>query len=315
MVIASNDRGARLVDVEAGREITTQSRARAKTSLTVLSGDGSRLVAANDEDTASLWDAARGELIANFGAHEGQVLAATFSGDGTLVLTGSHDATARLWDARTGKLLATLRGHDSSVLAVAISGDGTRLATASEDKTVRIWSREGREIAILKGHQGPVTSVVFLGGREELLTTSYDGTVRRFTFDPNHQIGLVLLIGIMAKNGILIVEFGNRLQEDGMERRKAVVEAAVLRLRPILMTTAAMVLGAVPLVLAEGAGAESRMQIGWVIVGGMTFGTLLTLFVVPCVYAIMGRRHGHQAPDEETPSAPQHDEPLKIAAQ
>ncbi|MFT3673049.1 efflux RND transporter permease subunit [Aestuariivirga sp.] len=135
------------------------------------------------------------------------------------------------------------------------------------------------------------------------------------TLNVYSQIGLVTLIGLITKHGILIVEFGNRLQEEGMERRKAVVEAAVLRLRPILMTTAAMVLGAVPLVLAEGAGAESRMQIGWVIVGGMTFGTLLTLFVVPCVYAIMGRRHGHQAPDEDVPSAPQHDEPLKIAAQ
>lgn len=214
MVIASNDRGARLVDVEAGKEITTQSRARAKTSLTVLSGDGSRLVAANDEDTASLWDAARGELIANFAAHEGQVLAATFSGDGTLVLTGSHDATARLWDARSGKLLATLRGHDSSVLAVAISGDGTRLATASEDKTVRIWSREGREIATLKGHQGPVTSVVFLGGREELLTTSYDGTVRLWQtgkpFESRPLIGQTApLIGaIPSRDGARVLLIG-----------------------------------------------------------------------------------------------------------
>jgi multidrug efflux pump len=104
------------------------------------------------------------------------------------------------------------------------------------------------------------------------------------------QIGLVTLIGLITKHGILIVDFGNRLQEEGADRDKAVVEASVLRLRPILMTTFAMVLGAVPLVLATGAGAESRMQIGWVIVGGMSFGTLLTLFVVPSVYAIMGRR-------------------------
>ena len=74
------------------------------------------------------------------------------------------------------------------------------------------------------------------------------------------------------------------------------IEAAALRLRPILMTTAAMVLGAVPLAIATGAGAESRQQIGWVIVGGMTLGTLLTLFVVPCVYSLMGYRPKQDAP-------------------
>jgi multidrug efflux pump len=103
------------------------------------------------------------------------------------------------------------------------------------------------------------------------------------------QIGLVTLVGLITKHGILIVDFANRLQEEGMTRGKAVIEAASLRLRPILMTTAAMVLGAVPLALAHGAGAESRQQIGWVIVGGMIVGTLLTLFVVPAVYSLVGR--------------------------
>ncbi|WP_256378657.1 efflux RND transporter permease subunit [Nordella sp. HKS 07] len=106
------------------------------------------------------------------------------------------------------------------------------------------------------------------------------------------QIGLVTLVGLITKHGILIVDFANRLQEDGKSRAEAIVEAAALRLRPILMTTAAMVLGAVPLALAEGAGAESRQQIGWVIVGGMTVGTLLTLFVVPAVYSLFGRKAG-----------------------
>ncbi len=104
------------------------------------------------------------------------------------------------------------------------------------------------------------------------------------------QIGLVTLIGLITKHGILIVEFTNKLQEEGRERREAIIEAAGLRLRPILMTTAAMILGAMPLALATGAGAESRQQIGWVIVGGMSLGTVLTLFVVPCVYAVMGYR-------------------------
>ena len=111
------------------------------------------------------------------------------------------------------------------------------------------------------------------------------------TLNVYSQIGLVTLIGLITKHGILIVDFANRMQEEGRTRLDAIVEGATLRLRPILMTTFAMVLGAVPLVLASGAGAESRMQIGWVIAGGMTLGTLLTLFVVPCAYSIMGRKH------------------------
>jgi len=119
------------------------------------------------------------------------------------------------------------------------------------------------------------------------------------TLNVYSQIGLVTLVGLITKHGILIVEFANQQQEAGLDRRAAVIEAATLRLRPILMTTGAMVLGAVPLALAEGAGAESRHQIGWVIVGGMSLGTLLTLFVVPTVYSLIGRIHA--APLAEGP--------------
>ncbi|HNF75919.1 MAG TPA: efflux RND transporter permease subunit, partial [Thauera aminoaromatica] len=104
------------------------------------------------------------------------------------------------------------------------------------------------------------------------------------------QIGLVTLVGLITKHGILIVEFANQLREHGHALREAVVEAAVLRLRPILMTTGAMVLGSLPLALATGAGAESRQQIGWVIVGGLLIGTFFTLFVVPTVYTLLARR-------------------------
>ncbi|WP_286237232.1 efflux RND transporter permease subunit [Neptuniibacter halophilus] len=104
------------------------------------------------------------------------------------------------------------------------------------------------------------------------------------------QIGLITLIGLVTKHGILIVEFANQLQEQGRDLHSAITEAATLRLRPILMTTGATVLGALPLAMALGAGAESRQQIGWVIVGGMTFGTLLTLFVIPTVYSYLGKR-------------------------
>jgi multidrug efflux pump len=108
------------------------------------------------------------------------------------------------------------------------------------------------------------------------------------------QIGIVTLVGLIAKHGILIVAFSNQLQEAGKSKREAVVEAAALRLRPILMTTGAMVLGALPLALASGAGAEARNQIGWVIVGGMAIGTVFTLFVVPVVYLLLGRDHHPQ---------------------
>lgn len=109
------------------------------------------------------------------------------------------------------------------------------------------------------------------------------------------QIGLISLIGLITKHGILIVQFANKLQDDGMAMRDAVVEAATLRLRPILMTTGAMVCGAVPLAIAHGAGGESRQAIGWVIVGGMTFGTVLTLFVVPTAYTLFSRRRAAPA--------------------
>jgi multidrug efflux pump len=109
------------------------------------------------------------------------------------------------------------------------------------------------------------------------------------------KIGLVTLVGLITKHGILIVEFANQIQARGKDVIEAVEEAAVLRLRPILMTTGAMVLGAVPLALATGAGAESRQDIGWVIVGGLLVGTLFTLFVIPVVYTYLASRTVKQA--------------------
>lgn len=103
------------------------------------------------------------------------------------------------------------------------------------------------------------------------------------------QIGLITLVGLITKHGILIVEFTNQLRGQGMEMIDALVKASSQRLRPILMTTGAMVLGAMPLAMAHGAGAESRIQIGWVIVGGMSLGTLLTIFVVPTMYSLFAR--------------------------
>ncbi|MDW5444969.1 efflux RND transporter permease subunit [Polaromonas sp. SM01] len=129
------------------------------------------------------------------------------------------------------------------------------------------------------------------------------------------QIGLITLVGLITKHGILIVEFTNQLRGQGMEMIDALVKASSQRLRPIMMTTGAMVLGALPLALSHGAGAESRQQIGWVIVGGMSLGTLLTVFVVPTMYSLFARSKIPGANKAEAKEAPEahHGEPELIA--
>ena len=110
------------------------------------------------------------------------------------------------------------------------------------------------------------------------------------------QVGLVTLIGLISKHGILMVEFANQLQlTEGLDRRRAIEGAARVRLRPILMTTAAMVVGLVPLLTASGAGAASRFSIGVVVVAGMSVGTLFTLFVLPAVYTVLAKDHAAAA--------------------
>ena len=108
------------------------------------------------------------------------------------------------------------------------------------------------------------------------------------------QVGLVTLLGLISKHGILIVQFANQLQRDGHSKLEAIEEAAAVRLRPILMTTAAMVFGMVPLVIASGAGAAGRQAMGTVLLTGLSIGTLFTLFVVPAVYIFIGADHGHE---------------------
>jgi multidrug efflux pump len=96
---------------------------------------------------------------------------------------------------------------------------------------------------------------------------------------------MIMLIGLVSKNGILIVEFANQRKAAGLEKLEAIHDAAVARFRPILMTSLSTILGALPIALALGAGAESRVSMGFAIIGGLTFATLLTLFVIPAVYA------------------------------
>jgi multidrug efflux pump len=120
------------------------------------------------------------------------------------------------------------------------------------------------------------------------------------------QVGLITLVGLVAKNGILIVQFANHLQETGMDKLHAVIEASGTRLRPILMTTAATVVGHTPLILATGPGAGARNSIGIMLVSGMIIGTLFTLFVVPSIYVALARKHaGVTAPIEERERAVQ----------
>jgi len=120
------------------------------------------------------------------------------------------------------------------------------------------------------------------------------------------QVGLVTLIGLISKHGILIVEFANNLQKQGLSKREAIEKAAGIRLRPILMTTGAMVLGVVPLLIASGAGAVSRSHMGLVIATGISIGTLFTLFVVPAMYLLLAEDHSKRATGEALPASDGH---------
>jgi multidrug efflux pump len=105
------------------------------------------------------------------------------------------------------------------------------------------------------------------------------------------QVGFITLVGLIAKNGILIVEFANHMQRQGLNKLEAVTKAAQTRLRPVLMTTAATVLGHFPLILVSGAGAEARNSIGIILVAGMLVGTLFTLLVLPSMYMALASDH------------------------
>jgi multidrug efflux pump len=105
------------------------------------------------------------------------------------------------------------------------------------------------------------------------------------------QVGLVTLVGLVSKNGILIVQFANELQRQGLSKLAAVAQAARIRLRPIMMTSVATVAGHFPLTMVSGAGAAARNSIGLVLVGGMTIGTIFTLFIVPSLYMLIAKEH------------------------
>jgi len=126
------------------------------------------------------------------------------------------------------------------------------------------------------------------------------------------QVGLITLVGLVAKNGILIVQFANHLQETGLEKLGAVTEAAATRLRPILMTTAATVVGHLPLIFAHGPGAGARNSIGIMLVSGMIIGTAFTLFVVPSIYVLVARTHRAAALEESDPEEAEEREAVAV---
>ena len=112
------------------------------------------------------------------------------------------------------------------------------------------------------------------------------------------QIGIIMLVGLVTKNGILIVEFANQLRETGMQKTEAVIQAATSRFRPILMTSFATMLGALPIALALGAGSKSRMSMGIVIIGGLLFSLTLTLYVIPAMYSYLNRQHSIKSEED-----------------
>ncbi|HVS08527.1 MAG TPA: efflux RND transporter permease subunit, partial [Planctomycetota bacterium] len=195
--------------------------------------------------------------------------------------------------------------------ARAVSGPGVVLDYAGESRQIR---REGAALTVtlafaivliylvlaaqFKSFRDPL--IVLLGSvplaiSGALVFTFLDLT----TINIYSQVGLITLVGLVAKNGILIVEFANKLQEKGLAKGKALREAAATRLRPVLMTSAATVFGHLPLVFVSGPGAEARNSIGTVLVTGMSLGTLLTMFVVPVFYSLIAADHSLRAAREE----------------
>ena len=192
IVTASDDRTARVWDLQTGGQIAALTEHTAPVRSAVFSPDGLRVVSTqtpqrsgnvtivtSNDSVALLWDALSGRVILRFEGDMVQLYDATFSPDGKRIVTASGDNTARIWDAETGKPIAVLSGHSDSVLSAAFNSRGDKIVTASADETVRVWDAEAMTtIAVLKGHSGAVWSAVFSPDGERILTASDDTTAR-----------------------------------------------------------------------------------------------------------------------------------------
>jgi multidrug efflux pump len=199
------------------------------------------------------------------------------------------------------------------VAATAAKGPGVILDYAGESRQIR---REGSALTVTLGFAVVLIYLVlaaqFRSFRDPLIVLlgsvplAISGALifsflDLTTINIYSQVGLITLVGLIAKNGILIVEFANTLQERGLSKAEALREASLTRLRPVLMTSAATVFGHFPLVLVSGPGAEARNSIGIILVAGMIVGSLFTLFVVPVFYSLIAARHVPVAHHEEEP--------------
>ena len=192
IVTASDDRTARVWDLQTGGQIAALTEHTAPVRSAVFSPDGLRVVSTqtpqrsgnvtivtSNDSVALLWDALSGRVILRFEGDMVQLYDATFSPDGKRIVTASGDNTARIWDAATGKPIAVLSGHSDSVLSAAFNSRGDKIVTASADETVRVWDAEAMTtIAVLKGHSAAVWSAVFSPDGERILTASDDTTAR-----------------------------------------------------------------------------------------------------------------------------------------
>lgn len=204
--------------------------------------------------------------------------------------------TANLADGvRLGDAVAAMREISSATLGGSMStvllGEA-RILQQSDDSTIIVFGFAALIVLLVLAAQFES----FISALIIMLTVPFGLAAAVFaiqftggSLNYYSQIGLVLLIGIMAKNGILIVEFANKRRDDGLSVREAITEASMTRLRPVLMTAISTLLGGLPLILGSGAGAESRAALGWVVFGGLGFATIFTLFLTPVTFLALAR--------------------------
>ncbi|MBB5520001.1 efflux RND transporter permease subunit [Amphiplicatus metriothermophilus] len=182
-------------------------------------------------------------------------------------------------------------------MAILLLGEARLLQTAT-DSSLIVFAFAGLVVLLVLAAQFEsfISALVIMATVPfGLAAAIYAMAATGVSFNYYSQIGLVLLIGIMAKNGILIVEFANQLRDEGADVRAAIEEAARTRLRPVLMTALSTVLGGLPLILSSGAGSEARSALGWIVIGGLGFSTLFTLFLTPSAYLMLARFAGARA--------------------